>query len=82
MALDPAALATDIKSALDGEFGAQAHEGGDSDRQRLAEIVAQAVVDHLKDNAEIHSLSTLPVTHPMGPGTVMPFTLPGGTTIQ
>lgn len=63
MALNPTALAADIKARLDSEFGPQGHTGGDGDRQAFAEVIAQAIVNHFKANGLVI------VSHPMGPGT-------------
>lgn len=63
MALNPTILAATIKSQLDAEFGPQGHPGGDDDRKKFAEVIAQAIVNHFKANGLVI------VSHPMGPGT-------------
>lgn len=63
MALNPTALAAAIKSALDGQFGVQAHAGGDADRQAYCNILAAQMIAHY--------IASTQVIHPMGPGRIV-----------
>lgn len=84
-----ALTAPGLKAAILNELNAVAPlatgtntENAQAWRDKFAEAVAKAVIEYLKANAEVASLTPLPVTHPMGPGSVNPFTLPPGTTLK
>lgn len=53
MALNPAGLSSELKAALDAEFGALTHEGGDAARAAFCDRLANVLVDHLRANAEV-----------------------------
>jgi len=85
MALTKAGLKAAIIAALDAVSPTGTTDQGVSGaaiRAQYADAEADAILNYFMQNAEVVSLSPLPVTHPMGPGTVNPFTLPAGTTLK
>lgn len=85
MALSAAGLKAEIISELDAVAPTADAANGDSGaswRDQFAEAVSRAVINYLKDNAEVSSAAGLPVAHPMGPGKVLPYTLPAGSALK